>query len=57
VIPFELALFDGVGKELLRGDAGISNASLDMSSYKPGIYFLRITNGLTVQTFKIRKAD
>lgn len=46
------ALYNSVGAEIV---SGIRTASVDMSAFAPGVYFVKVVNGSSGKTFKIMK--
>ena len=52
-------LYDAIGRELLTNKvvAGVTEKSIDMSVYRPGIYFVKIsqTNGEGLKTIQVAK--
>lgn len=55
----QIALFDAIGRNLLidKINAGEPEKTLDVSLYRPGIYFLKIAtvDGRSIRTFQVTK--
>ncbi|MBI1222321.1 MAG: T9SS type A sorting domain-containing protein [Bacteroidetes bacterium] len=56
--PALIHLYDATGKEYLLGEiSSVSPASIPMKELAPGIYFLRVGDGVQWQTLKILKKE
>lgn len=55
----QVSLYDAIGRELLTSKvpSGVSEKTIDMSTYHPGIYFVKIsqTNGEGLKTIQVAK--
>ena len=58
-LDLQVSLFDAIGRNLLinRINAGEPEKTLDVSAYRPGIYFLKIAtlDGRAIRTFQVTK--
>lgn len=53
----QVTIYNILGKEVMRKFPNKANLLLDMSSFKAGIYFIYLTQGNTMDTIKIIKAN
>ncbi|WP_185154454.1 Ig-like domain-containing protein [Fulvivirga sp. M361] len=51
--PFQFVLYDVFGKELVRSSTEGLETNINMSVYKPGLYYLHLTNSVVDKTFKV----
>ena len=50
---FQFVLYDVFGKELVRSSTEDLETNIDMSVYRPGLYYLHLTNNVLDRTFKV----